>query len=764
MRSSLRSAVPSMFHRRLILLMVFALCIGGTLALATAGLTTGETFRQARAQAESKLQSTRFTSTIRGRVLDRNGLELAKDEPGWEVAVHFSVITGDWARDQAEQDARADKLAWENMDDAQRSERIDALQADYDRQIEEMFTTLAQIGRLDAEEMRERRNSIIRWVHAQQSQIWNARQAQAERERGEPVQRWEVEEPIAEQFQHHPILDDLSDELRLELEKFIAIGSTQGREDTASLRVWEMLELRRLTVRRYPHDTMRVTLDRSTLPEPLKNSEPIKITVSGVSTHLVGLMRSAWREDVIAQPFLPADGGFDLGGYRGGDRIGQSGIEFAMEDILRGTRGVRTINLETGQVAGEVLPQAGKDVMLSIDVRLQAQVQAIMMPEFGLMVFQPWHGGEDEQHLVGMPLNGGAVVMDIASGDILAAVTTPAVPRDELAEDPLRFWRDAVNRPMWNRALQVPYAPGSTMKPLVVVAAITDGVLGEHEKIDTPGYLWPNKPLVYRDWYWKSHTALRGEIDGIEAIKFSSNPFFGLLAERLIARFGRDRLPEWMRDFGIGVKPPIGLAEATEGALSPLNHADDCFIAIGQGPIGSTPLQVCTAYSRMVSRRMDLDPRLIVRPQVSPDHGHQPTHRPSEAALRVALEGMYQAANHRQGTASVLRVQDSNGQRQDIFNVPGVRILAKSGTADPGPRWIDYDFNEKIDPGEVDTEARDHAWVVALVQPEGASRPTHVVAVVVEHAGSGGQIAGPVVNQIIHALQQHRYLDYPPTR
>ncbi|MEM1353632.1 MAG: penicillin-binding transpeptidase domain-containing protein [Planctomycetota bacterium] len=765
MRSSLRSAVPSMFQRRLILLTALALLIGTTLGIATAGLTTGQSFREARSEAEAKLQATRFTSTVRGRVLDRNGLELAKDEPGWEVAVHFSVITGDWAHEQAIADARADKLAWERMDDAQRDAEVESLHREYDQQVQMLFTTLEQLGRLKPGQMQDRRDNITRWVHAQQTHIWNKRQEQAEAERGEPVPRSEVEEPIAEQNQYHTVLHDLRDELRLQLEDFIVIGRTEGdRAEAWSMRVFEMVELRRLTVRRYPHDTMHVTLDRSTLPEPLKNTEPIRIDVKGVSTHLVGLMRDAWAEDVNDQPFLPESGGFDLSGYRGGDRLGQSGIEYAMEHVLRGTRGVRTTNLNTGEIASEVLPQAGRDVMLSVDIRLQAQVQAVMSPEFGLMVFQPWHGGEEQQDLVGMPFNGGAVVMDIASGDVLAAVTMPAVPRDELAEDPLSFWRDPLNRPMYHRGWQVPYPPGSTVKPLVVTAAITDRVLGENETIDTPGYLWENKPLVYRDWYWKVHTALRGEINGIEALKFSSNPFFGLLAERLIERFGRDRLPAWYRQFGLGVDPRIGLGEAINGKLIPQNHADGCFIAIGQGPVSTTPLQVCTAYARLVHGKMDQPPRLIVHPRLSLDAGPSVKHQPSASGRRVALEGMRLAASERDGTASVLRVLDSNGRRQPIFNVPGVTVMAKSGTADPDVRWIDYNFNEKVDPGEVDTEPRDHAWVVALVQPDGAPRPTHVVAVIVEHAGSGGQIAGPVVNQIIHALQQHRYLEYPPNR
>mgnify|MGYP002782076505 CR=1 FL=1 len=84
--------------------------------------------------------------------------------------------------------------------------------------------------------------------------------------------------------------------------------------------------------------------------------------------------------------------------------------------------------------------------------------------------------------------------------------------------------------------------------------------------------------------------------------------------------------------------------------------------------------------------------------------------------------------------------------------------MAKSGTADPGKRWIDYNHNKKLDPGEIDDKPGDHAWCVALVQPDGKTEPTHVIVVIVEYAGSGGQVGGPIANQVIAAMKQEGYL------
>ena len=131
----------------------------------------------------------------------------------------------------------------------------------------------------------------------------------------------------------------------------------------------------------------------------------------------------------------------------------------------------------------------------------------------------------------------------------------------------------------------------------------------------------------------------------------------------------------------------------------------------------------------------------------------------------MVLEGMRQGANNDLGTTHHISHGPSGMNRVPIFNVEGVTVMAKSGTADPGAvRWIDLNLDGNQDEGEVVRGPRDHAWVVVLVQPEGAAKPTHAVIVVVEYAGSGGRVAGPVANQIVHALQHHQYLQWPPVR
>ena len=773
MRQSLRSIIPSMFHRRLLLLGMTAAVVVGTLGVATARLTTGQSFRDARAKSEAKLQTTSLIATRRGAILDRNGKVLAHDEPGWEVAVHFSVITGEWAGRQARSEAREDKLRWEALDDAGRAARVAELREGYERQIEEMFRVLAEVSGDRRERLRQRQDAIIGRVHGLQTYLWRRWQEQEERERGEPVPLEEVARPIEAQLERHVIVSDLDARQRMMIETFIAEGRQDGDGGTAQQRVWREVELRRPTVRRYPMESVRVTLDRSTLPGPLATDEPMELVVRGVATHIIGLIREAWQEDLERRPFTNRDGPPDLRGYRVGDRVGQSGVEWSMEAALRGARGVRRVNADTDVVESETLPVAGEDVVLSIDIMLQAHIQAIMTPDVGLMRTQPWHlKPEDDQELIGNPLNGSAVVIDIASGDILAAVSMPAAPRSLLEDEPQLLWDDPINLPMLNRAIARPYQSGSTLKPLVLAAAVTDGVLHEGELVYCAGHLWPDNPHAYRDWIYKLKGIPFGEIDGVAAVARSSNVFFGIMAQRLIDQIDFDRMTQWYAAFGLGEKHDLGLAEEVRGALGPsgreLKRNEVEFMAIGQGPVSWTPLQAVTAYARLVGGDMSRQPRLVVSPQREReprDHDAETLGLvPSATARRMAIEGMRQGANTRDGTTHHITHPESGMNAEVIFNVDGVTVMAKSGTADPGSRWIDLNLNNEVDPGEVDRQPRDHAWVVALVQPDGAARPTHAIAVVVEYAGSGGRVAGPVVNQIVHALQHHQYLQWPPVR
>lgn len=766
MRSSIRDAIPSMFHRRLALLVMVAMMVAGVLTIAAGRLTTGQSFLDARQIAESKLQSTRLVPTIRGTIRDRNGLVLAVDETGWEITVSYGVITTDWAQQQAKAEARQrDRLAWEAMSDAQRDRAVEELRYQYEDQIEQMFQMLGQITAHDGEELRQERDDIIAGVHELQAYLWNRWQADAERERGEPVPRSEVAKPIAEQRSdfHHVVIADVTEDQRRIIEGFMAEGrlAAAGDDRTQSQIVWSEIELRRKTVRRYPMDTIRVTLDRSTMPGDLASDEPIVIDVSGVGTHVVGWMHGVQREDVHEHPFSRADGSFDLSGYRAADQLGRAGIELAYEDVLRGTIGRRTINLDTRKLENEIAPVAGQDVTLAIDIMLQARVQAIMSPEFGLMQRHPWHGSDVPDHLLGAPLNGAAVVIEVASGDVLAAVSMPNLPRKILDENPDSLWADTINQPRINRCVAMNYRPGSIMKPIVLAAAVNAGHYHAGHTITCTGHYFDDHPDQLRCWIYKEHLLTHGPMSGWEALMNSCNIFFYTLGDRLQTEV----MAQWYRDFGFGRSTRCGLPDEVRGNVPDPARAGDntapgfddrndpLFLAIGQGDIDITPMQIASAYATLARGGYRVPPKVVTAPRLENPPESLDLHL-DPSGVDEALKGLYNVVNN--PLSQTGHHISSLPGRPRIINVPGVDVYGKSGTADASPQRIDSNGDGRRD---MIVQDGDHAWFVAIIQPEGAPRPTHVIAVVVEYGGSGGRVAGPIVNQIVHALRHDGYFE-----
>lgn len=753
-----------MFHRRLLLLLAAAAAVTLTLGAATAKLTIGPEQARRQAAAEKALLKPDLIPTVRGRILDRHGRVLAEDEAAFDVTVHYSVITGDWAYDNARSDARrADRERWSELDFATREKLIEEYKQKYDDQIEMLWRTLAEVGGKSRQEIEDRRNRIIGRVHRIATGHTANRQRRMTEQLQEEVSWAEASETVLEQVQGHAMLDGIDEATRTVIMGFTAEAEREqqeylrnrrkdGFQDTRALQVWRQVGLQRPARRNYPFETVTVMLETAHLPSTLRdrfNGQPTEITVEGVGLHTLGLMRDAWSDEFTSRPFHPRN---DLGGYMDGDRVGSTGIEAMMEDRLRGTRGRKILHLDSNTVE-ETPAMRGGDVRLSIDIQLQARVLAIMSPEIGLMELQPWHT-RDEAKLadVGQPFNGAAVVMEVETGEVLATASVPTMPLAILRETPDVLYGNQADAPFRNRVIAQPYQPGSTLKPLVLASVYADRKLGLDEIIDTPGYLWPNKPTAYRDWRFKRGGAPFGPIDGTEAIARSSNVFFGKMAQRL----GSEGLVGWFEGFGMGEPTGCGLPGEHGGDL-PVGRAAGThgweFMGIGQGPIRWTPLQAANAYATLARGGA------FKRPTYLADHA-RPIERDldfSDQNLARVFEGMRQSANENHGTTHHLSLLN----RELIFNVPGVTVMAKSGTADAAPlrEAIDRDGDGLPDEWGRVLRDGDHSWVVAMVQPETTSSPTHVVLAVVEYAGSGGQVAGPIVNQIIWALKQEGYLD-----
>lgn len=818
MHAVLARLFPSMFLRRLLLLAGAAVASLGVLGAQLGHLTLSRG-AELRRSAEERLIRRQWTPTVRGSILDRKGRVLAQDRPSYDLAVDYRVITGDWAWDRALVAARRRAGgAWFDMTGDQRAAEIAALLPTYRVHMERAWDELARLAGMERAALDKAAADVRREVegrHEYTVRMRREREYAALAERGEArtpeieksIER-RVTQEIAEQRASHVLVRRVSDDVGFAA-RFLAdeevdldLAGASGSEAAWTDRVPRMPGMRVNDAgdRDYPMESLLVGVDKSTLPGPLRGQGIAEVRVDGLAAHVLGTMRDqlfgtttdsstgrvtlgdadARRKFLSNNPNLASGAmgadGADLGAYREGDRVGATGIEASREHALRGLRGVQTRHLDTNE-RDYVSSVPGRDVSLSIDIMLQARVQAAMTPELGLSVIQPWHATQriDEHgnpipgvRPDGSPLYGAAVVLDIDSGEILAMVSTPTFTRRQLRENPETIFGSSpevmVTTPWINRAVQKAYQPGSIVKSLLLAEAVTHGNYRPEQRIECTGHLFPGRPTTHRCWIYKrSHTThnaqLGHDLDGAEALMVSCNIFFFTIGRRM----GPEGIAEAFKDFGVGTAFGLGLAgEGRDtdmefpGRLGSMGNdplgadltiGDAIQMGIGQGPVLWTPLHAANAYATLARHGVWVQPRLSL---------DAPRHEPrnlglDERGVQMAMEGLRLSVNSNTGTGHHITIDARN---EPIFNAPGVNVWGKTGTAAAEPIRGDPDGAEGPLARQI-LEAGDHSWFVVMV---GRDRPRYVISVVIDFGGSGGKVSGPITNQIIHALIHEGYL------
>jgi len=766
----INKVIPSMYQRRLLLLgVLFVLAMLAPLArVAQISAVKGAEYRAA---AEKKLVSEQWLPTTRGRVLDRKGRVLAFDRPTFDIAFDYSVIRGDWMYKQAARKARSlHRHDWRELSPEQRDSLIEENKPEFRDRIDRMWDRVCQIAGvsrsdLDAElvEVRKQVDLLAATVTERKRQRAGELAAKAARgaEQVEEVETADVRRPIREETIPQIVLRGVSETVGFAFKRL-------AEEDAKAVAAGEPAQFPGLKVldsgrREYPLERVEVEFDRTAFPAPLRSTTPARLTVDGVATQLLGWMRGKVQaEDIDARKARrDAAGatGVDRGAYFAGDSVGAWGIEAGAEDTLRGLRGLQVRHMDTGEV--ETLPaEPGRDVPLTIDVALQARLHGLFSRTLGLAVVQPWHRParrEDAEPLkfaeipIGTPLNGAVVVIDVASGDILAMVSHPTFDRGTLMTTPDVVWKDELNQPFLNRAINKSYQPGSIVKPLMLSGAVTMGRLHLTERIECTGHFFPDKPLLYRCWIYKQFGSTHGALDGAEAIQHSCNIFYYELGQRLTPR----GISEWYRRFGVGLPRAegwnLGIGEEFPGSVKDPSKAEmneAILMGIGQGPIAWTPLHAADAYATLARGGTRIVPHIradvpVRRQDLALDR----------SAIDLALQGLRWSAEKEGGTTHRVTYPMPDGTRtsEAIFSVPGITVWAKSGTADVAPFKAALGFD-----GAVEAFDGDHAWCVFLCGDRQV--PRYAVAVVIDHGGSGGRVAGPVANQVVRALVTEGYL------
>ncbi len=406
--------------------------------------------------------------------------------------------------------------------------------------------------------------------------------------------------------------------------------------------------------------------------------------------------------------------------------VGKDGMERQHDQSLRGSAGASEVEVNAvGRIIRELSREEGEqghEVTLAVDLA----VQRLAYERFG------------EE-------SGAAVVMDVETGEILALVSVPGYDPNVFAEGILgERWRALLadaKAPLLNKAVAGQYAPGSTYKMVVALAALESGLVDTTSRVSCSG-AYQFGDGTFHCWKREGH----GAVDMETAIKVSCDVYFYETARRI----GVDRIAAMARRFGLGRPTAIDLAGEKAGlipsrdwkraAMGQVWHQGETLVAgIGQGYVLSTPLQLAVMTARLVNGGKAVVPRITraVRGEDRPDPPPPGSLGVAPEMLEVILRGMDGVVNGG-GTAAGIRIAD-----------PNMQIGGKTGTSQV--RRITAKEREggvkKND--ELPWHQRDHALFVGYGP---VHQPRYAVAVLVEHGGGGARVAAPIARDILRLV------------
>lgn len=402
-------------------------------------------------------------------------------------------------------------------------------------------------------------------------------------------------------------------------------------------------------------------------------------------------------------------------GYAMDDVVGKSGAEKAFEDFLKGTDGVRTIDTnEDGKITSELYttePQPGNNVALTIDLRLQEDTEKALAETTQKMVEKD-----------GQQRGGAAVVIGVNSGEVLASASYPTYNLETYNADYTQLVSDPT-KPLFNRAMQGIYPPGSTFKMVTAVGALEQGIILPSTIIEDKGIYTYYDDYQPRCWLYKSTGHTHGKISVVTAIEVSCNYFFYDVGRRL----GIDQLDKYAKEFGLGSPTGVELPEAAGILAGPeyresiggnFTGGDTLQAAIGQSDNAFTPIQLANYIATLVNGGTHYKAHLLkdvksydyTKQMDAYDEKPLGTVAMSDQTLETVKEGMLKVAQ--EGTVS------------SYFKNYPIKVGAKTGTAQTG--------GDNTNNG-----------VFVCFAPY--DKPEIAIAIVIEKGGSGAALAETAV-------------------
>lgn len=422
--------------------------------------------------------------------------------------------------------------------------------------------------------------------------------------------------------------------------------------------------------------------------------------------HLIGYVTAPKQTDINHNANLKAFG----------STIGRNGIERAFETQLQGKLGIRQSEINAMRrivrVLEEKLPENGQDIQLTIDAKLQHRVIDIMQSV----------------------RSGAAIVMDIPSGDILAMVSCPTFDPNQFTK-PIQpdQWKAIItnpDHPLIDRSIAGLYAPGSTFKMIIALAALNAKIINEETTFYCPGYYEVNG---HRFHCWKWRTGGHGSMNVISAIEQSCDVFFYNLASKLKP----NTMIETARSFGFGTPTGIEIHHEKNGLIPPIsfgwkkqNLGIAINLSIGQGQILTTPLQL-VRMAAMIAGKKNVIPHLIPH-----DNNFFDSLPYAASDLNLIQKGMIAVVNGAKGTAQLAKN-------------PVISIAGKTGSTQVYKITKEERLKGKLE--ERPYDLKDHALFVGFAPID---TPKFAIVVIVEHGDSGGRTAAPLARDILIAAQK----------
>ena len=460
--------------------------------------------------------------------------------------------------------------------------------------------------------------------------------------------------------------------------------------------------------------------------------------------HIVGYVGDASKDDIekkkeIAENFLP------------GLKVGKSGIESSQEKLLIGRYGIKRYEVNS---SGKRISQIdylkesqGQHLKTSIDVEIQKLAQNLLKDKAGSIC-----------------------AMDIFTGEIIVMASSPTYDPNkfthgisisdwnEINKDPLR--------PLINKSLAGLYSPGSTLKPLVALAALEFGIISPEKKIQCKGHKHPYELYGQKYHCWKKHG--HGFMSLRNAIKQSCDIYFYEVARLL----GVDRLSIIAKRYGLGFKvlenifqeEKKGIVPSTKWKKENLDQSwylgETIITGIGQGYIQTTPMQLCLMMAQIANGGYKIKPKIIYDNEFSFEEIKSKIKYNNAKILnknflkdeninlyeriyqnsnnvKFVLESMFASTNERFGTSYKSRIEDEKYQ-----------FAGKTGTSQVR-RITDRDRELDLDQSEIEYKNRDHALFIAFAPYK---NPRYSISVLIEHGGSGGKAAAPIAKKMIKKI------------